>query len=387
MYRKNNIGNFIMKKCLYVLAALFIFPFSAMAEGELGLGVQGDGWNSNYPTQNNGYDILVPLTLAYKANPNVNLYGQTEFASGSYTDSVSGTETINLNNISDTVVGGEVHFKTGSLPSIVNIGINLPTGDPTWETKEIASSIPTEFVDSRYRGRGLGFSALYGISLPEGKGEYGVAGGFLYSGAFNPSYGLNAGPNNSLNLGDAAFLALNHVQPHSEDENEIVRFSVYQSFPSAQNGQNVFELGTNFNASYNWSNPKAFSFELGAQAYLPSERANNLGYLVQESSNSYCPRFYITPSYAFGDFVVAAEAKYIMQNDYSPGNLYYDGGGWLLSLTPSYRFKLDDASSFKVLASFTDVYALNLGPYNGNVNSANVNFNLWTVSTSYEMKL
>ena len=377
------------KECFCVLTALFIFPVSAMAEGELGLGVQGDVWNSNYVQPANGFDILVPLSLSYKVSPVVNLYGQTEFASGSYTDSstVPGTETINLNNISDTVLGGEVHFKSGSLPSIMNIGINLPTGDPTWETKEIASSIPTEFVDSRYRGRGLGLSVLYGISLPEGKGEYGVAGGFLYSGAFNPSYGLTAGPSNALNLGDAVFLALNHVQPHSEDENEIIRLSIYQSFPSAQNGQNVFELGTNFNASYNWSNPNAFSFEVGAQVYLPSERVNGLGYLVKESSNSYAPRFYVTPSYAFGDFVLETQAKYIMQNDYSPGGQYYDGGGWLLSVTPSYRFKLDADTSFKLLASFTDVYALNLGTANGNANAANVNFNLWTISTSYEMKL
>jgi hypothetical protein len=222
--------------------------------------------------------------------------------------------------------------------------------------------------------------------LPDGRGEFSAGVGYLYSGAFNPSYG-NVTQVNSLSLGSAVFLALNRVMPFQNDQNEIIRFSVYQSFPTTENGQNYYQLGTNFNGSYNWSNPKALSFELGVQYYLPSAWALNGGPLVTESLNSNGPRIYADSTYAFDDFSITGQVKYIFQNDYAPGTpIYYNGGGLLLGLGPAYRLKLGEDSSLKFSALADYVYANNYGvDVNGNL--TNVNFLFWTVSTAYEMKL
>lgn len=361
-------------------------PWQVLAEGQMSLGVHYNGWNSNYVQPFNGYEILSPLTLSYQPNPRTKLYAQTEYGTGSYTDSVAGTETVVLTNFSDTVVGGEFNFKSFELPSVINLAVNIPTGDATWETKQIASNIPTEFVDSRYRGRGFGMSLLYGLSFPEDKGEFGMAVGYLLSQSFNPSYGQNFAANNSLKLGDSAFLALNHVQPGGDSAKQIARASVYYSTSTLINGLETFRLGTNFTASYAWSNPKAFSLEFGAQAYLPSSRLDPGGNFVVEAHNSFAPRFLMTTSYAFGDFVIAGRGKYILTNDYTTTDLYYDGGGWLLGIEPSYRVKFDDETALKFSASFDDIYAINLGVDNTG-SRANVNFYLWTVGTTYELKL
>jgi hypothetical protein len=299
---------------------------------------------------------------------------------------MAGTETVVLNDFSDTVVGAEFNFKSFTLPSVLNIAANIPTGDSTWETKQIASNIPTEFVDSRYRGRGFGMSLLYALSFPETSGEFGVAAGYLIAQSFNPSFGLNYAANNSLRLGNAMFLALNHVQPDGGEAGQIVRLSIYYSQPTAINGIDSFQLGTNFTASYTWSNPTDFSLEVGGQAYLPSQRINPSNQLAVESRNSFAPRFYITPSIVLGDLVIAGRAKYILTNDYTTSDLYYDGGGWLLGIEPSYRVKFDNETSLKLSASFDDVYAINSGVDNSGTR-ANVNFNLWTVGTTYELKI
>ncbi len=376
------------QKIGWSLVFCLLLPWTALAEGpfELSYGLNGDIWTSNYAQPYTGYEAYLPITGSFQIDPQWKVYAQTELAAGSYTDSYAGPETITLANISDTVLGGTYSFKTFGLPSLVNLALNLPTGDPTWESKEYYSEVPTEFVDSHYRGRGFGVDALYGISLPETKGEYGVAVGYLYSGAFNPSYGLNYSKSTSLNLGNAMFLAFNHIQPDNKDLSEIARFSVYYSQATVVNGQDVFQLGTNFTGSYGWINPKAFSLEIGAQAYLPSQRLDTNNVFGTEAHNSYAPRFTVTPSYAWGDFVLAGLVKYIMPNDYSTLDTNYDGGGFLVGIEPSYKIKFDKDTSFKIGLSFDDIYALNFGVDNLG-NRTNVNYELWNLTTVYELKI
>jgi hypothetical protein len=376
-------------KNLGLLVFLFLITSGVWADGQLSLGATYDGWNTNYaaPAQDNGYEVFVPVAISYRFIPDLNIYTQGEFMTAADTYTVQGSSpgTYDLSNLSDTVLGGELNFKTFSLKSIFNAAINIPTGDTTWNTKELASIPPTQFIDSRYSGRGLGASGFYGISLPDGRGEYSMGVGYLYAGAFNPSYG-NVTTVNSLSLGSAVFFALDRVMPFQNSENEIIRFSVYQSFPSTENGQNYYQLGTNFNGSYNWSNPKALSFEAGAQYYLPSAWSNNGGPLVTESLNSNGPRVYADSTYAFDDFSITGQVKYIFQNNYAPGAEYYNGGGLLLGLGPAYRLKLDESSALKFLAMADYVYANNNGTdANGNLTSTQYIF--WTVTTAYEMKL
>lgn len=378
----------MINKSLWLLVLSLLMTSGVWADGQLSLGATYDGWNTNYaaPSQDNGYEGLVPVAISYRFIPELNIYTQGEFmiASDTYTSGGS-NGTYTLSNFSDTVLGGELSFNTFSLKSIFNAAINIPTGDTTWNTKEQASIPSTQFIESRYSGRGLGASGFYGVSLPDGRGEFSAGVGYLYAGAFNPSYG-NVTTVNSLSLGSSVFFALNRVMPFQNDENEIIRFSVYQSFPTVENGQNYYELGTNFNGSYNWSNPKALSFEMGAQYYLPSSWANSNGQLVTESLNSNGPRIYADSTYAFGDFSLMGIVKYIFQNNYSPGDAYYNGGGFLVGFEPAYRLRMGEDSALKFSASLDDVYANNYGvDVNGNL--TNVNFLFWTVTTAYEMKL
>jgi len=376
-------------KNLKVLVFFMLASSSAWAgSGQLSVGATYDGWNSNYaaPAQDNGYEVFVPLSISFQIDPQLNIYSQGEFMTAADTYTSGGVNgTYNLSNFSDTVLGGELNFKSFSLNSIANLAINIPTGDTTWNTKEQSSIVPTQFIDSRYSGRGLGFSAFYGLSLPEGRGEYSAGVGYLYSGAFNPSYGTVT-TTTSLQLGDAVFLALNRVTPFENDQNEIIRASVYQSFPTYSNGQAYYQLGTNFNASYDWNNPKALSLEVGGQIYLPSAWSNNGGPLTTESHNSNGPRIYADSTYVFGDFSLMEQIKYIFQNDYAVGDQYYNGGGFLVGIEPAYFFKMEGDSGLKVAADFDFVDANNYGvDASGDV--ASVNFIMWTLATSYEIKL
>ncbi|HXL73521.1 MAG TPA: hypothetical protein VN963_07860, partial [bacterium] len=91
-------------------------------------------------------------------------------------------------------------------------------------------------------------------------------------------------------------------------------------------------------------------------------------------------------TYVFGDFSLMGIVKYIFQNNYAPGAEYYNGGGFLVGIEPTYRLRMGEDSSLKFSAGLDDVYANNYGvDVNGNL--TNVNFLFWTVSTSYEMKL
>jgi tetratricopeptide (TPR) repeat protein len=360
----------------------------SIPKGQLSLGISYDVWDSSDILPFNGYEIFSPVSFSYQLIPSIKLYAQTEYACGSYTDSASNTETINLTNFSDTVAGGKFNFKLFGLPSLLNIAVNIPTGDPSWESQEFASSIPTEFEDGRYQGRGFGMSAFYALSIPGLKDEFGVAAGYLYAQAFNPNYAKSYGMNSSLSLGDAAFLAFDHVQHDSENLSEIARLSVYYSLPTVLDGNNIFQLGTNFSASYAWSNPKGFSLELGAQAYLPCLRLNEQNQFVVEDQSSYAPRFYATASYAFGDFVITGKGKYIMANNYTTADQYYDGGGFVAGIGPAYSLKIDGSSDLKFSTSFDYVYAFNFAaPLFDPSARYDQTFGLFTVSTSYELKL
>ncbi len=359
--------------------------------GQFSLGVQYDGWNSNYvaPVNFGGWEIWAPVNLNFALDKGINVYASSEFGNAAYTDSLSGTpNTIYLTGLSDTVIGGEFDFKGFGVPSSFNIGFNIPTGDQTWEIKQIASNIPTQFVDSRYRGRGFGIDAMYGLSIPAGGANIGAAVGYLYSGAFNPNFGTSIGAGNQLKLGDSLFVALNDVQPFSENQSQVIRLSCFYSLPTQQNSSNVFELGTNLNASYGWNNPDAFSFEFGGQYYFPGLRPDVNGNLSIEAHNSYGPRLYFYPSYAFGDLVITGRAKYVLPNGYAVSDPLYVTcvGGFLLGLEPSVRLKLDNSSALKFSVSYNYITAQNAA-VDVNGNPTNVIYNNWTFGTAYEVKL
>jgi len=371
----------MLKKNLKFLALSMLMTTGAWADGQFTLGATYNGWNTNYqaPAQDNGYEFLVPVDVSYRFIPELKLYGQGAFMAA---NDVGSAGTYTLSNFSDTILGAELNFKTFGLSSIGNVAFNVPTGDTSWSTKEQNSIVPTQFIDSRYSGRGFGLSAFYGVALPEGRGAYNVGVGYLYSGAFNPSYG-NVTAITALKLGDAVFLAANHITPYQDDQNEIIRFSIYQSLATLENNQNYYQLGTNFNASYNWINPKALSFEMGTQVYLPSSWSTNGGPLVTEVKNSNGPRVYATSSYAFGDLSLGGVVKYIFQSD---STVNYNGGGFLAGLGPTYRLKLAEDSDIKFSGMANYVNANN-NATDANGNLTSTQYIMWTLSTAYEVKL
>jgi hypothetical protein len=357
--------------------------------GSLDIGVQGAGWQSNSSSADpdDGWEVLTPLTLS--ANPwnGGKIFAQTEYAAGNYTDSVAGPETLSLRHFSDTVVGLEANFKSFNLPSLVSVGVNIPTGNPAWETQQTNSIVPTEFIDSDYRGRGFGTSLLYGLSLQAGGEQFGLAVGYMYAGAFNPFYGQGGSTAEQLKLGDSAFLSLNHLADHGGGQSDVIRLSAFYFLPTQVNGSNLLEMGPNLNASYGWMNPKAFSFEAGVQYFLPTKQAIN-GQLVSDSNGSLGTRFYLTPSYVFGDFALQARAKYILANDYPTSNiLLYDGGGFLLGLEPTYQLKLDAASHLKFSAGYDFVVWENAASNSIPGDRVNLEYGHWTFGTHYEVNL
>ncbi len=356
------------------------------AWGSVDLGAQYVGWDSNAVP--GGSEYLVPLTLSVFPWKDARIYGQTEFASGNYTGAESGYGTDNLSNLTDSVIGFETGFQSFSLPSLVNIGINLPTGDPTWETKQTGSIIPTEFIDSDYRGRGFGLSFLYGLSFQSGSEQYGIAAGYLYSGAFNPSYGEGV-PAENLKLGDSTFLSVNHVSDLGEGQSNIIRLSAFYFLPTQLNNSNLLQMGPNVNASFAWNNPKALSFEAGGQYFLPTQNVNpSTGELSLEPNNSLAPRFYFYPSYAIGDLTIAARAKYVLANGYPTTDLVnYDGGGWVLGLGPTLKLKLDSSSSLRISAGYDYVVWSNVPTNIASLGRVNLDYDHWTFGTHYEVSL
>jgi hypothetical protein len=358
---------------------------SSPSWGTIDVGAKYVGWQSNSPLPDNGWEVLTPLTLSAVPWSGGRVYAQTEFAAGNYTDSVAGTETLTLRNFSDTVVGLEANFKNFSVPSLLNIAVNIPTGNPAWETQQSRSMIPTEFIDSDYRGRGFGMSLLYGLSLPAGGQQFGIAAGYMYTGAFNPYYGQPGFQTEQLKLGDSVFLSVNRAADQGGGQSDFIRLSAFYFLPTQEDGSNLLQMGPNLNASYGWSNPKAFSFEAGAQYFLPTEQAVN-GQLVPGSNGSLGTRFYLYPSYAFGDLTVLARAKYILANDYPASNAFYDGGGFLLGLEPSLQFKLDTRSSLRFSTGYDFVLWQN-GAYDSLGSRVNLEYGYWTFGTYYEVNL
>ncbi len=372
--------------CLAVMALILcgrLFPALTQTTnpqapwGSIDIGAKGVGWESNSPNPDNGWEFLTPLTLSVIPWQGGKIYGQTEYAAGSYTDSVAGTETLNLSHLSDTVLGFETNFKSFNMPSLLSLGINIPTGNSAWELEQSKSIIPVEFIDTDYRGRGFGTSLLYGLSFQAGSDQYGAAAGYMYTGAFNPYYG-QVGATEQLKLGDSAFLSLNRAVDHGGGQNDIIRLSAFYFLPTMVNGSSYLTMGPNLNASYGWSNPKAFSFEAGVQYFMTTQQS--IG-----PNGALGTRFYFNPSYAIGDLVISAQSKYILANDY-PAGPYYDGGGLLLGLEPSYRLKLDSSSALKFMAGYDFVLWRNadLDSQGGVVN---LEYGHWTFETHYEVNL
>lgn len=356
----------------------------ADSSGQISVGAQFDGWSANSTAPFNGYEILVPFNLNYQVDKDCSFYGQTAFADGSYTDSVAGTETLNLTALTDSVVGSELHFNSFGVASLADVAVNIPTGDASWEVKEEASNIPTEFLDSRYQGRGLGLSALYGVAFPDGKVEWGTAVGYYYSGALNPDYGaVPAGEK----LGDSFFVALNRVESFPGNQSSVFRLSGLYFLTTQVSGVDNFRMGPNLNASYAFHDPQGLSYEIGGQFFFPAARLYG-GALSTEPFDSLGQRLYLAPSLVLGDWTFAGMVKYILPNGYSPSDAsgLYDGGGFLFGLTPTYTLALGPQSDLELSAGYDFIIHHDAG-YDFGGARLDLDYSYGTLGATYVVKL
>jgi hypothetical protein len=389
-----NLNMTFKKIAIASLLVLVSFPLGA---GQLSLGFFYDGWNSNYLTSqtqiatNNGYEFWVPLALSLNLANGTQVYGQGLFGNASYNYSQDGIANTaqNLKNLGDSIVGGEVQFKSFGYSSLLNVNLNLPTGDSTWEAKQYPAIIPTQFMDYRYRGRGFGVNALYALSLPVGKNSLGIGAGYFHTG----SYDATGDPNYSLQLGDNLFLGLNFVQPGQGGYKEIARVSCYYTLTTQVDGQDQYRLGANLNASYSWFNPYGFSLDTGAQYFLPDETPNSTNSGISTESNTYyAPRLYAAPSYSFGSLRLSGQVKYVFANNYPEtvnGNInpMYFGGGWLLGAGPSWTWALDGSSSLNFFGAYDFVLQNKAALDSDGSGLANATYNYMTLGTYYQVNL
>ncbi len=375
-----------MRKCLAIgLVGLVFFGLASLAgAGELRLGVQYDGWSAtNTLLSVNGSEVSVPFSVHFKLDDTFGVFGQANFVGANYTGTADGTTASSYSptNFSDSVIGTDVHFNNFGLPAMLDVSFNLPSGNQDWETNQTISNIPTEFLDSRYRGRGFGVNAMYGLSFPSGgDSQFGAAVGYLYSGSYN----TNEIPD--LALGDSVFLGVNRVEAFGGNKSSTIRLSTLFFMKTTTNGTDLLQEGPNLNCSYAFSDPLGFSYEIGGQFFTKADRAKSAGKPLKiEPFDSLGQRFYAAPSLAIGQLTLGGIAKYVTPNDYPTSNALYDGGGLILGLTPSFTAPLDGVSDLKFTAGYDFIIAHNSGQAGSA--KADIYYNYWQVGTNYEIKL
>ena len=375
----------------FLLIILLATALEAQADprGQASLGEQYHGWAADTVLPFNGSEFLSPFFVTYAANPNWWLSGSTAFATGSYTDSVAGKETQDLTALTASTVTSDYYFKAFGLTNLFEASLTLPTGDPAWESKQVAASIPTLFLNSRYFSEGWNVSALYGLSFPTtgGNVEWGASLGYSYAGPYDPNFGYMAGV--QLKMGDSLFLAVNRTEAFAGNKSSALRVTAMAFRPTQMNGLNDFQLGTNVGLSYNFYDPAGFSWGFSAQAYNLADRYyyNSLGQVVygQEIYGSSGFRFALTPSYSWGNFTLGAQFQAVFVNGYPPQDYsgLYNGGGYVLGLAPSYLLGLDANSDLRLNGGYDFIIARNASQDF----DADVNYHHWTLGASYEIKI
>ena len=380
-----------MKKTLFgLLLALFTITWvQADPRGQASLGAQYHGWSADTVLPFNGAEFLAPLYVTYSLDPNWWLSGSTALATGNYTDSVAGKQTQDLTALTASTVTSDFYFKAFGLPNLFECSLTMPTGDPAWENKQVAASVPTLFLNTRYFSEGWNVSALYGLSFPNTQGnvEWGASLGYSYAGPYDPNFAYLTGV--QLKMGDSLFLAVNRTEAFEGNKSSALRLAAMAFLPTQMNGANDFQLGPNLSLSYNFYDPKGFSWGFSAQTYSLADRYyyNASGQVTygQEIYGSSGFRLALTPSYSWGDFSLGAQLQAVMVNGYPPRDYtgLYNGGGYTLGLTPSYLVGLDASSDLRLTGGYDFIIAHNAA----NDFDSDVTYHHWTLGASYEIKI
>jgi len=346
--------------------------------GTLTLGSYLGLWSVNYALPTNGTEIMFPMSASVNVSSDVVISGSTNYLMGFY--QYLGADTLSLGNFSDSSLSAQFGFKTMDLDTIVSETFNVPTGNPSWSAQSASSDLPSALVDARYSAANFSFSTVYGISVPVDAAKCSLGVGYVFNANYNSNAGLPLDPVD-VQPGNSLFFNLNRVSPTGDGQSDTFQTSVYFSFVTTENSVAFTCPGPNINFSYAWSNPTAFSFELGSQFYLPGQTAVD-GVLQADPTYSSGPRLYLKPSYVIDNLTLAGQVKYLLPNGYDPSSLDYVQGGLLLSFGPSYSLKVDNQPFLTLTASYSFVDNIG-GGFDDNGNRIDVLYNWFTCSASH----
>jgi hypothetical protein len=377
----------------FYLALFVLAPLWSRAQGVVSLGLNYDGWQTtNTLAPYNGAEGFAPFSINYVLGSHWDFYTQTSLAAGRYTDSLNGTEIQNLTNLTATTLGGQYYFMSFGFSSMAELDLTVPTGDPSWETKQIGANVPSLFIPSRYSDEGWGVSGLYGVSLSEGRAvKYGVALGYYYFGAYNPDAGSLQ--DIQFKIGDSFFLALNRTEMFPANQSSVFRLTATAARPSYENGISDYQMGPNLAGSYSFYDPMGFCWGLGAQVYSLAQRHyfDGLGNPVYgtEPYGSSGAQFYAMPGYNFFNLSVNGILKFVTANGYPlwDSSGLYNGGGWLLGLAPGYYLPLDKQTALSLSGGIDYIIAHNAA-YDFSLNEAvDLRYFYWTLGATYQIKM
>ncbi|HVZ81282.1 MAG TPA: hypothetical protein VHE12_10890 [bacterium] len=378
---KNSVPAYI-----FSIVLLFLAP-SVSKAGYFSLGEKSCVWTTNFTDKTNGNEFYFPIAFDINLNPDFSFYGFSQFGIGNYFSTQSDPNTIHVSNLSDSILGTELRFNNFSLPALLNIGVNFPTGNTSWETEEITANVPVIFMDSRYHGRGLGVNVMYGLTFPSGNTELGVACGYSYSGAFNTGT-IGSASGDDVKFGDSYFVSLSHVMTFEKNKRQYLRLSAYSFLPTQLNEQDSYQPGLNLNGSYSWVNPTGLSIDVGAQYFFASKRLDlSAGKLAQESNAYYAPKLYLIPTVPVGDLELVGDFKYILPNDYPLSDVLHEGGGILAGFEPELKFGLDGTSDLKVNAGYDFILHRDVPANESGTTFTDAYYNMFTFGATYEVKL
>jgi hypothetical protein len=373
-----------MKWKILAFLGLSFFPMSLWA-GELNIGGQFWGWNTNLAVPDGAAEFYLPVSIAVEPVTHLTIYAQSELGMDNVTSfeypDIYTSVGVSYTALSDTTLGGivELPLKNGA-QVFLNLGFNLPTGNAVFMSYQ--KLLPVEFVDVRYQAVTFGISAMAGIGLSAGTCEYVLKAGYMDPNVYNLSFGLPMG-NSAFSQGcDTFFLSASRAQTFSNGSTQA--FSLWALFhdPVLFEGNADYQYGPSFDFDYLLQNSKAFSLDAGGQVF-----SNNLIAIDGSPSpfNARGPRLYADPAYTFGYVTFQGQVHYVFPNDFPLTNINYDGGGWLLGFGPLWKIPLGNTSDLTLSGSYSKIIWQDEG-INFLGNRVDVLYDLWCLGVDYDLR-
>ncbi len=233
--------NMIKKIAFLSVVMLLSVQLGLLAGGFVKSGFRYDQVSTNYePEMIKSQEYIFPLVIGYS-------YGEafSFSASGSY----AAAEYVYLFDIedperkperlSDIALQGTVGYELKGLDHMVLLGLSLPNGNAGWEAKRLAADVPAEYVTGDDFGAGLASTVIYGLSMERSGLECSLAGGYIYSGEYDP---LDDGQESKLDLGDLVIAMSSLRYELSERTVADLRVSYAHSLVTASIGEGEDDL-------------------------------------------------------------------------------------------------------------------------------------------------